>query len=225
MKRLVPLLLALGLIAANIVGVATGQDNNKWRIKVTNLTETQPFTPPMWAVHSDDVDLWEEGEQATNGHMQIAEDALGMPLVQLLNTQDGVRMAGVGLPPETEPPTPPPLPPGMSREFTVETGGDEDRLSMLWMLVRTNDGFSGLDSYKLEGSDDQTIMVDTYDAGTEKNNEREEFVPGPPFGNFFERDPDAQLIAPHPGIANPPDGDLGDFAWTDPVARIEITKE
>jgi len=119
------------------------------------------------------------------------------------------------------------------------------------MLVRTNDGFTGLDSYKLDrdkgkrkgkGKDKgkgkrkgryktntksraktktKTLMLGAYDGGTENNNQDCTFIPGPPCGNFFERDPSAQAIAPHPGITG---GDIAAFAWTNPVAKVQITR-
>ena len=59
---------------------------------------------------------------------------------------------------------------------------------------------------------EQTIEVNAYDAGTEMNNERAAFIPGPPFGRMGVRDPDAQLIAPHKGIVDKT-GDLTQFGW------------
>ena len=119
---------------------------------------------------------------------------------------------------------PPPILPGTDRTITIETRGDKDRLSIVWMLVRTNDAFSGLDGVKLDK--EQTIEVNAYDAGTEMNNERAAFIPGPPFGRMGVRDPDAQLIAPHKGIVDKT-GDLTQFAWDTkkPVARIEIKRK
>jgi len=220
----VPAFLIACLIAANGVSIAVGQDTNQWEVKITNLTPGQPFSPPLWVTHNDRVDVWSVGSQSSNGLAFIAEDANNAPLAGLLNSQkNSVNKARVALPPP-EPPMPPPILPGASRTFTVETRGDKDVLTLVWMLVRTNDAFSGLDSVKLDN--DQTIEVDAYDAGTEMNNERAAFIPGPPFSRMGVRDPDAQLIKKHPGIIDK-GGDLNDFAWDTgkPVARIEIKKK
>ena len=220
--RIPAFLLAL-IIIANGVSIAFGQNSDEWEVKVTNLTSGQPFSPPLWATHNNKVDMWSVGEQATNGLAFIAEDANAMPLMALLNTDDNVNKARLALPPP-EPPMPPPILPGANRTFTVETKGSEDLLSMVWMLVRTNDAFSGVDSVKL--NNDQTIEVYAYDAGSEMNNERAAFIPGPPFNRMGVRDPDAQLIKRHAGIVDKT-GDLTEFAWDakKPVARIEIKKK
>ncbi len=64
-------------------------------------------------------------------------------------------------------------------------------------------------------------MLRAYDGGTENNNQSCAFIPGPPCGNFFVREPTAQAIAPHPGITG---GDIAAFAWTNPVAKVTITR-
>jgi hypothetical protein len=195
---------------------------------------TQPFSAPLWAIHHKKFRMWHVGTQASNGVALIAEDALAAPLSALLEKDDkNVLGQAVALPPITDPVTPPPIPPGKTREFDIGTQGKFDRVSMIWMLVRSNDAFSGLDSLHLGANNgkkgkksnarslkNKNVTVNAYDAGTEKNNENGDFVPGPPFNHFFVRDPDAQFIAPHPGLT----AGLAEYAWTDPVARIEITR-
>jgi hypothetical protein len=226
----------LSAVACGALAVPAGATN--WHVKVTNLTTGQPFSAPLWAVHTQKEHVWQVGHQATNGAALIAEDALAAPLLTLLQNDRAVSAAGLALPPVTDPPTAPPIPPGAVREFDISSHGKFGRLSMMWMLVRSNDAFSGLDSFHLEATARQhrhshgsvrgktaktrTILVNAYDAGTEKNNEDGAYIPGPPFNHFFVRDQDAQLIAPHPGLR--PDGGLAAYIWQDPVAQIEITK-
>jgi hypothetical protein len=206
-----------------------------WHVKITNLTTGQPMSAPLWAIHDNKQHMWQVGHQATNGAALIAEDALAAPLGALLEKDPDVLGQAIALPPITDPVTPPPIPPGGTREFDVGTQGKFDRISMMWMLVRTNDAFTGVDSLKVGSYNgkkgkksnkkklkDRNITVGAYDAGTEKNNENGDFIPGPPFNHFFVRDQDAQLIAPHPGLSA--SGALAQYAWTDPVARIEITR-
>jgi hypothetical protein len=236
MRRLAPRVLIAGLLSASLFGGlaagAAGAPKN-WHVKVTNLTTGQPFSAPLWAVHTKKRHLWQVGQQATNGATLIAEDAFATPLLALLQSDPKVSAAALALPPVTDPVTPPPNPPGGIREFDISTHGKFGRLSIIWMLVRSNDAFSGLDSLKVEPArakknkhpktpKTRTLLVNAYDAGTEKNNEDGAFVPGPPFGHTFVRDQDAQLIAPHPGLR--PDGGLAAYIWQDPVARIEITR-
>lgn len=228
MRRFAPIGLAMlalvgGLVWASLAPAQKSGGKTTWTVKITNLTNPgteqqpagQPFSNPVWAVHNRRAYLWRAGTQSTNGATFIAEDAIGMPLVGLLKKDRNVFRSGV----EPVPPPPAPILPGQSRQFTVESRGDFNRLSILTMLVRTNDAFTGLDSVLL--NKDKTLMVNAYDNGSEKNNNKGSHIPGPPFGNAMVRDPDAQLIARHPGIMG---GDIAPFVWQDPVARIEIKR-
>ena len=75
---------------------------------------------------------------------------------------------------------PGPFPPGATREFDVTSHGGDKYLSTAWMLVRTNDAFTGLDSYKLDGRKGRTktLMLGAYDGGTERNNHELRLHPG-----------------------------------------------
>ena len=232
MRNFAPIAFGLSLLAGALIWAALAPAQNDksnngtttWSVKVTNLTaapDGQPLSPPVWAVHNDKFVMWRTGQQATNGAALIMEDAIAMPLAGLMaKNKQQIFGSKVELPPETDPPTPPPILPGnQSRTFTVQTTKGYDRLSILTMLVRTNDAFTGLDSLKVKAG---TFNVNAYDAGTEKNNEVGSFIPGPPFGHMFVRDQDAQLIAPHPGLRQ--DGELAAYIWQDPVARIEIKR-
>jgi hypothetical protein len=237
MRRIAPRAIVAALIAvgAFAASASAAPPITAWHIKITNLTAGQPMSPPLWAVHNNKTHLWQLGHQATNGATLIAEDAAAAPLAALLQTDPDYLVSALALPPITDPVTPPPIPPGGTREFDLGTRGKFDRVSMMWMLVRSNDAFTGIDSLHV-GADngkkgkksnkkklkDRNITVGAYDAGTEKNNEQGAFIPGPPFGHMFVRDQDAQFIAPHPGLRA--DGELAQYAWTGPVARIEITR-
>jgi hypothetical protein len=241
MRRIAPRAIIAGALTAAVFGAlaatagAAANPGTLWNVKITNLTTGQPFSAPLWAIGDNKFHMWQVGAQATNGAALIAEDALAAPLNALLQTDPHVLGAAIGLPPITDPVTPPPIPPGATREFGIGTRGNFTRVSMMWMLVRSNDAFSGLDALKLGAYNgkkgkksnqgklkNRTMLVNAYDAGTEKNNEVGDFIPGPPFNHFFVRDQDAQFIAPHPGLRS--DGELAAYIWQDPVARIEITK-
>jgi hypothetical protein len=105
----------------------------------------------------------------------------------------------------------------------VETRGPFNRLSVLTMLVNTNDALTGLDSLRLGGHGD-TLRTRAYDAGSEANNEDAGFIPGPCCNHPFVRAPEGALIRMHAGITGVGDLNPAVFGWTVPVARIAIVR-
>jgi hypothetical protein len=225
MRRITLVLLAALAVAALVTGSATADDDGEgaaktWSVTVTNLTPpgsgppgSQPLSPPLFAVHSRKADVWSVGEIASHGVAAIAEDANNAVLESALADLRGVKSASTG--------AGGPIPSGQSRTYTVETAGDFNRLSVLTMLVNTNDAFTGLDSAHVSGRG-ATFTTMAYDAGSERNNELKSHIPGPCCGNPFVRDPEGALIRPHEGITGR--GDLSPAAhdWNGPAARITI---
>jgi hypothetical protein len=113
--------------------------------------------------------------------------------------------------------------PGTAATYTVSARGPYARLSLLTMLVNTNDAFTGLDSVRLRGRE-RVVYTRAYDAGSERNNELAAFIPGPCCGNPFVRDPEGALVRKHPGIQGGADLDPAVYGWSGPVARITIER-
>ena len=105
-------------------------------------------------------------------------------------------------------------------EFDARRGA---HVSLVSMLVNTNDAFTGLDSVRL-GNGTQVYEVGAYDAGTEVNNENSSHIPGPVGNNPFVRDPEGGVIAHHEGILGVGDTDPAIIGWEGPVARITIER-
>jgi Spondin_N len=219
MKRL-----ALGMLgalaAAALLIPAAGSSpsgDRTWEVTVTNLTRpgSQPLSPPLLVVHSNRADIWSVGDVASHPVAAIAEDANNAPaeaaFAQLAGVSDVFTGAGG------------PIPPGTSRTFTVQTSGKFNRLSVLTMLVNTNDGFTGLDSQHLRGRGD-TYSTMAYDAGSEVNNELTGFIPGPCCNHPFVRDPEGALIRMHEGITGRGDLSPATYGWSGPVARIQVSR-
>ena len=224
-------LILLGLIAlattALVVGPASADDDEgedgatkTWRVTITNLTPpgpgapgSQPLSPPLFVVHSGKADVWGVGEIASHGVAAIAEDANNGLLESALPAVQGVKtvFTGVGGP----------IPSGVTRSFTVETSGKFNRLSVVTMLVNTNDAFTGLDSLRLRGrgSSHETMA---YDSGSERNNELKSHIPGPCCGNAFVRDPEGAVIGPHEGITGRGQLSPALYDWDGAAARITI---
>lgn len=194
-----------------------------WRVTIDNLTPpgagapgSQPLSPPLVVVHAPWADVWSLGDYASRGVAAIAQDADNAVLETVLPGARGIRSVA------TVPGGP--IPSGASRTFTVETRGSGERLSLVSMLVNTNDGFTGLDSLALHGRHAE-LLVPAYDAGAERNNQLLAAIPGPCCGHPFVGDPEILPIGMHPGIVDGV-GDLTSalYGWTGPVARVTIDR-
>jgi hypothetical protein len=230
MRRVVLVVLSVLAAAALVTGSATADDDDDdggaktWQVTVTNLTParaaagppgSQPLSPPVFVVHSRKADVWSVGDIASHGVAAVAEDANNAVLESALATLPGVKSVFTG--------AGGPIPSGQSRTFTVETNGRFDRLSVVTMLVNTNDAFTGLDSLRLSGRR-ETLSTIAYDAGSERNNELRSHIPGPCCNNPFVRDPEGALIRPYEGITGRGQLAPAVYDWDDPAARITIER-
>jgi hypothetical protein len=230
MKRFLVLALAALLAGALVIGPASGSDDDdddggrtkQWRVTIQNLTPpgpgapgSQPLSPPLFVVHSSRADVWSVGEVASHGVAAIAEDADNSVLESVLPQVDGVKSVATG--------AGGPIPSGATRTYTVETSGRFNRLSVLTMLVNTNDAFTGLDSFRPRGRG-ASLETMAYDAGSERNNELKSHIPGPCCGNAFVRAPEGNLIRMHEGITGRGELDPATYDWDEPAARITIER-
>jgi hypothetical protein len=215
---------SIGLLASP----ASGSDDDDegsgraktYRVTVENLTPphtsgpgAQPLSPPLFVVHSNRADVWSVGDIASHGLAAIAEDANNSVLESALSGLPGVRSVDTG--------AGGPIPSGTSRSFTVEAAGRFNRLSLVTMLVNTNDAFTGLDSLHLTGRRSH-VLTQAYDAGSERNNELKSHVPGPCCGNAFVRDPEGLVVGMHEGITGRGQLLPSVYGWNGPAARITV---
>ena len=186
-------------------------------VTVENLTPagSQPLSPVGTVVHRQRTDVWSTGYPASAALAGVAEDANVPAFVDTYSQTPGVSSALVG--------GAAPIGPGESVSFEIEAGRGQ-RLSLVSMLVNSNDAFTGLDSVKL-GRRMQVFEVGAYDAGTEINNEDPAFIPGPAGSGPGIRAPEGGVITPHDGIIGQTGGiDPALYDWDDPVARITIER-
>jgi len=132
-------------------------------IEISNLTHGMFFTPLLVSSHGESLHLFESGETASDElkilaeggdttSLSVATTALGA--INLENPAAGV------------------LAPSASVAITDFDTMSNDRLSIAAMLLPTNDGFVGLDSWAIpETAGTYTIYLNAYDAGSEVNNE------------------------------------------------------
>jgi hypothetical protein len=229
MRRITMAVLTALAAAVLVTGSATADDNDDdgggektWQVTITNLTPpgagapgSQPLSPPLFVVHSRKADVWSLGDIASHGVAAIAEDANNAVLESALPALPGVKTVFTG--------AGGPIPSGQSRTFTVESGGRFNRLSVVTMLVNTNDAFTGLDSVRLSGRGG-THLTMAYDGGSERNNELKSHIPGPCCNNAFVRDPEGALIRPHEGITGRGQLDPAIYDWEGAAARITIQR-
>jgi hypothetical protein len=198
-----------------------------YTVELRNITSGQYLTPPNFAAHGDNLELFERGDEASPGIQALAENGavpvLAAELAAAVATAGGV--SGVGSPGAMGP-----LSPGETSTFEFTTSAEY--LSVAAMLVCTNDGFAGLDARRLPGRDGQshTYRLDAYDAGTEINTElRADLVPAPfcgPGAGSTASNPDLAengVISRHRTLRGV--GDLADsLDWSGPVAKVTITR-
>jgi hypothetical protein len=169
-----------------------------YEVTVSNLTYGQPLSPIGIALHKTG-NFWQLGQMASTELEILAESGDNSALLAL--DMVDISMSDTA-----------PLAPGKSISFTITT---EDmmaaKLSIVSMMVNTNDGFSGLnaiDVSALEVGAKLNFKTRAYDSGTEANNEAVGTIPGPAdMGEGFNAlRNDVDFVAVHPGIVGNDDG-------------------
>jgi hypothetical protein len=120
-----------------------------------------------------------------------------------------------------------------SMTVMINASGSANNLSLATMLICTNDGFTGLDSFKLPGGfEPVTLFAQGYDAGTEANDELYTHIVDPcgaigpvtaAADGMNLRTATGGVITHHDGIEGT--GDLTSaHEWANPVLKIEIQR-
>ena len=193
-----------------------------YEIVIENLTPNngngaaQPFSPPVVATHHSTFHIYKEGRFASFEVQRVAEDAQNDPLVSTLSSSPCVfdYNVGGGV-----------ILPGQSAKIMVEAKVGFRQLSLISMLVNTNDGFIGLDGLRLPGLMEEGMVMEyvtALDAGTEKNTEMTDHIPGPCCGNPGVRVPEHKRIDDHDGILGVGDLDPAIWGWSEPAAKITV---
>ena len=232
---LAAMLLALIAGAALPAGAQSARPSS-FRVTITNLAEGQPLTPPVVALHKANVDIFTVGEAASFEVKEIAENGNNAPLLGVLGSLNAVADFAEG----TTGPLVPPGTPGdamfdQSVEFELAPEPGSRFLSVVSMLICTNDGFSGVDSIHVPKAVGETVthLANAYEAGTEANTEDlRDMVPpcqdlmgvtgGPGTGQSDPALAQNSVIQHHSGITGRRDLIPEVHGWTDPVMRIEI---
>lgn len=164
-----------------------------FEVTLTNLTQSQPFSPPALVLHSQNEMLWHLGEPASVELEMLAEGGNAQPLADLaVINKSHVKDTPVG--------------PAGSVSWTFELEYHSDNtLSLATMLVNTNDAFTGLTGVNIaafEIGETHEKWVPAYDSGTEYNDESA--IPGPAAviasGFDASRNADVNRVYMHSGV-------------------------
>ena len=209
LKLLPAFTLCLGLFSGSVLA-------DTYEVTLTNITGAQLFTPRLAVTHSGGK-LFTLGKPALPELESVAEAGdIGplMALVDSLGAAAGDMQVGDGI-----------LMPGSSQTLMIE-GEPGNLFTLVFMLLPTNDGFSGLNAVVLPDSGTLTLYTTAYDAGTETNDESCMHIPGPQCGGEASSPEDTGegYVYVHPGIHGSGDLDASMYDWNNPVAMVSITR-
>ena len=208
-----------------------------FNVEIVNLSNAIWYTPFLVAAHPEGTSLFTTGQPASAGIQAMAEggDISGLVTdLQGLGATIAADPAG-GL-----------LPPATSTNVDLNTDGTTNvRLSVVAMLLPTNDAFAGLNAIEIPTEAGRYVYdVPAYDAGTEANDEilNGGGMPGVP---GMPADPGGLAGSGATGAAGPdqnpnvhihrnalgdtdPNGGTSDLdsrihRWLNPVVRVVVT--
>jgi hypothetical protein len=145
-------------------------------ISITNLTQANYFTPRLVVAHTAEADLFEVGEDASTALAWVAEAGV---ITDAQNAASaGMNFEAVLGPADTDNGSNTwhffgnLVPPATTLTYASFDTMDKPYLSIVSMLIPTNDAFVGLDSIMIPTEPGTySYYLNAYDAGTELNDE------------------------------------------------------
>jgi hypothetical protein len=227
-------LIRSGLLIAGLTCVSA--QAAQIEVSLVNLTHGNHFTPVLVAAHDGASHLFQVGQTATPALQKMAEGGAIADLDTAVMGGGGVTLANpaAGL-----------LAPGANFEGAMLDTLSQTHLSVVAMVLPTNDAFIGLDGWKIPTeAGTYTVYLNAYDAGTEANDEiingggmpGVAGIPAAPGGNggangtgVMDGSTNANVHI-HPGVLGDTDtaGGASDLdsrihRWLNPVAKLVIT--
>ena len=199
--------------------VAQAQAAGDYIVRITNLTQSQIFSPPLVVSHRPTINLFTPGTAALPELVTLAEDGNSTPLAELLATFPDQVMATAA--------ASGPVLPGKTVELVIRAAGGFNRISTVGMLVQTNDTFFAVRGARLPRRFLQAMHTAVaFDAGSEANNESCDFIPVPPCGSGGVRATDGAegFVYVANGIHGIGDLTSAAYDWRNPVARVVIQR-
>jgi hypothetical protein len=223
-------LFVLALLLAT--GAASAQMGSTYAVTITNHT-AQPISPPVVIAHALDYQPVVPGQAADPALWRLAEDGDATDLATVARVDPGVYevVTAAG-----------PLMPGESVTLDIGVTEDFHYLTVLGMLVATNDAFvfwgsevgaaTSMDGMGGGMGGDMMGMapaiydgvVRVFDAGSEADTESCDHIPGPPCGNPGVRVTDGAEGTIHldGGILGVGDLDPTTYDWTNPAVSVTV---
>jgi hypothetical protein len=207
--------MAAGLLSLLLVSTPVFAGDDTYAVTITNVTAGQSFTPLLAITHTKGHPLFMLGSPASAELTRIAEGGDTMPFKQGLMDSgmayDSASSGGL-------------LGPGQSVTLYVKSDGKFKFLTVAGMLLPTNDGVIALNGMMLPKKS-KSMMVPSYDGGTEINDELCASIPGPHCGGAPFSDEDGEgFVHIHSGIHGVGDLRASERDWRNPVARITVTR-
>ena len=191
-------------------------------VRITNLTGGEVFTPILVATHIKGIKAFNLGEPAIREVVTIAESGNTAPAIAALNSLIPLNLVGEAKDSGDV------LPPGQSVTVPITGGEDISHITVMSMLIPTNDAFFAVNGLPLpEGDEPVTYRSVAYDAGSETNDELCEHIPGPPSvcsGEGLSLGSGEGFVYVHPGIHGIGDLSAAQYDWRNPVAEITIQR-
>lgn len=219
------------IMTAGLVAVSAQQASAAdLTIEIQNLTQGIYFTPLLVAAHVPDASLFQSGEAAS---AEIEAMAEGGALDGLVTIGTSINANAVANPAEGL------LGPSASTTTMLTTDDTNTVLSIVGMILPSNDGFIGLDNWMIPTeAGTYTVYVNAYDAGTEANDELRTSMPVPPpldpllgsGGSGVTSTETNATVHIHRGNIGDADaaGGTSDMVnsihrWLNPVAKVTVT--
>jgi len=187
-----------------------------YEVTLTNATRGLNFTPRLVITHETG-NIFTVGQAALPELVQLAEGGATQPLQDLLTPFSVISdtQSGDGL-----------LAPGESQTLTISGSDLTNKLTLLSMVLPSNDGFIALNGVDLPTSGSVTYNATVYDAGSESNDELCANIPGPTCGGSADSPDDSGegYVHVHSGIHGGGDLSVATHDWRNPGAKVTITK-
>ena len=203
----------------------------QFEVRLVNLTNGQAMSPVAMIMHNTGFNNFVDGETASIAVEILAE---GGSNAQVLSEAQAAtaHIASAS--------TTGPVPPGTSSTtlgFAIPTAQVSDlRLSVMTMLIRTNDSFTGLNATNISDmavGSTRAFTTTTWDAGTEADIETAVSMPGTGGEGFnATRDDRINLVRVHNGVVTNASAEFGlptsalveADRFLNPTSRIVVTR-